>query len=201
MLLQSNLLRWSAVLVLATVIVVAIRSQVNAQTPESLQSVTDSSTVADWSGIGGCARCQFGSMTKSEVCAPIMKSGSNIFYLKSTSQQKREPCMHMASLACSDSPQRLTVKASFLADTNGRKWLDVAQFTLLEPWGKDCAKSRCPILSEPGASNAVPVIPSSKDLIPINKLDLDNWGKTLWHEARNSWSQTVKPLLDKHLGQ
>jgi hypothetical protein len=190
MLYQSHLLRWTAVLALALVAVLVVRSKANAETNSASPVNKQAST---WSGAGGCARCQFSEVTKAEDCAPVLKSGSNIFYLKSSENQKEAVERSLAALECVDVIQRIEVKAGFKTDESGRKWLSVEQVKSMAPWER---KSGCPAMQKSDKA-ACPKELSACQEKPMNKLDLEAWGRSFWQEVKDSFVRNTEPLLNK----
>jgi cytochrome c553 len=192
MLHQTHLLRWTAVLVLALVAVLVVRSQANAETNSAAPVQKQAST---WSGAGGCARCQFSEVTKAEDCAPVLKSGSNIFYLKSSENQKEAVEKSLAVLECADAIQRIEVKAGFQTDESGRKWLNVEQFKSMSPWGsKVHGESGCPVMQKTEKPAGTKELTSCQEK-PMNKLDLESWGRPLWQEVKDSLVKNVEPVV------
>lgn len=198
MLYHTHLLRWTAVLALALVAVFAVRSQANAETSAASPTRQQAAT---WSGVGGCARCQFQEVTKSEDCAPVLKSGSNVFFLKSSESRKAEVEPSLAKLECSGAIQRIEVKAGFQTDESGRKWLHVEQVASMAPWGsKAHGDSTCPMMRTTDKSACTKEL-SAREEKSSNKFDLQAWGRSFWQEVKESFVKNTEPVLNKYFSK
>ena len=94
-------------------------------------------------------------------------------------------------LECADVIQRIEVKAGFKTDESGRKWLSVEHVKSMAPWE---GKSGCPAIQKAGKQETTskPELPLT-DENPLNKLDLESWGRSFWQEVKNTFVKTSQP--------
>ena len=84
----------------------------------------------DYTGTAGCAKCTFAKLTKADKCAPVLKVGEEVYYLKVADGATEALKAQLADIEKKKIKGDCTVRGVLSdADASGKKWLTVESVT------------------------------------------------------------------------